>query len=175
MSADDLARFRKDESTACRSRVEEALARLQAAGAPISPGAVAAAAGVHRSFLYRPSHQDLLAAVKRAQATPPAVRAGGRVSDAGLRAENGNLRSQNQRLTERLRVLERRLGEALGTAIHTEAGLGSGGTAEQVQRRLQQAEEQVRTLRRELEEREDELRAARAANRELLTALNVGR
>ncbi|MEV6849373.1 DUF6262 family protein [Actinoplanes sp. NPDC051411] len=172
MSAEHLARARRDDSQRRRTRVEQALGRLQAAGQDINVSAVTAVAGVHRSFLYRPQHKDLLAAVLRAAAAPTAVPSRGRLTDPGLRAENANLLSQNQRLKTQVNRLEARLSEVLGSAVLSIAGLPSGETAEQLHQRAEAAEDQVRELRRQLAERGDELYAARVANREFMQALN---
>jgi hypothetical protein len=66
-----------------------------------------------------------------------------------------------------------RLSESLGEAIFRESGLGAPDDIHSLQHELTDREQQLLELRRQLEERGDELAAVRAANRELMTQLNA--
>jgi site-specific recombinase XerD len=132
----------------------------------------ARAARVHRSFIHR--HQDLHAAVLAAAAVPaePASN-NSAVSVASLRADLLNARAHNTRLQQHIRALEGRLSESLGEAVFRDSGLGAPDHIHNLQQALTDREQQVLELRRQLEERAEELAAARAANRELMTQLNT--
>jgi len=127
---------------------------------------------VHRSFIHR--HPDVHAAVVAA-ATMPAEPAPGNsaASIASLRADLLNTRAQKSRLQQHIRTLENRLSEDLGTAAFRESGLGAPDDVRSLQQALADSQQQILELRRHLEERTDDLAAARAANRELMTQLNT--
>lgn len=74
---------------------------------------------------------------------------------------------------QHIRVLESRLSESLGQTVFRESGLGAPDDIRCLQDALTDSQQQVLELRRQLEERNDELAAARAANRELMTQLNT--
>jgi chromosome segregation ATPase len=92
---------------------------------------------------------------------------------ASLRADLLNTRAQNSRLQQHIGVLESRLSQRLGNAVFRESGLGAPDDIGSLQEALTEREQQILELRRRLEERGDELDAARAANRELMTQLNT--
>jgi uncharacterized small protein (DUF1192 family) len=143
----------------------------QAFGEEITVSAVARAAGVHRSLIHR--HGDLHAAVlARAAEPPPGATAGSQVSRQSLLADVANLTARNGRLAAHITRLERRLSEVLGQAAWEASGLGAPADVETLTRRIDELEEQVLGLRAELAERDDDLAAARAANRELMAQLN---
>src|SRR6266568_2336297 len=94
-SAEALAAARRRDSTRRRQRVLGALDRLAASGEEISVAAVARAAKVDRSFLYR--HHDLRAQIlkRAAQAQPDAsMPHTTQVSRQSLLADLANLRPQ---------------------------------------------------------------------------------
>jgi hypothetical protein len=64
------------------------------------------------------------------------------------------------------------MSELLGEQVWRETGLGAPADVDQLQRRITELEQQVVELRNQAEERDEELEAARAANRPLLTNLN---
>jgi hypothetical protein len=97
----------------------------------------------------------------------------GTVSVASLRADLLNIRAHNTRLQQHIRTLENRLSESLGEAVFRDSGLGAPDDIRSLQLALTDREQQLLELRRQLEERTDELAAARAANRELMTRLNA--
>ncbi|MGP4091226.1 hypothetical protein [Streptomyces sp. KR55] len=68
--------------------------------------------------------------------------------------------------------MEKRLSEALGEQVWRESGLGAPADVEELQRTITRLEQQTVDLTASLEEREAELEAARAANRDLTRALN---
>jgi chromosome segregation ATPase len=86
----------------------------------------------------------------------------------------GNARAHNTRLLQHIHALETRLSESLGETVFRESGLGAPDDIHSLQQTLADREQQLLELRRQLEERDDELAAARAANRELMTQLNTG-
>lgn len=80
--------------------------------------------------------------------------------------------ARNGRLSAYITRLERRLSEALGQAAWEASGLGAPADVETLTRRIGELEQQVLGLRTELNERGEDLAAARAANRELMTQHN---
>lgn len=64
-------------------------------------------------------------------------------------------------------------GEVLDEQVWRESGIGGPDDTEQLQARITTLEQQVVDL--ELQDRDDDLVAARAANRELMARLNRGR
>ncbi|MFF4398412.1 hypothetical protein [Streptomyces sp. NPDC001480] len=98
--------------------------------------------------------------------------AGTPVSLASLQADLANARARNSRLVTQTRRLERRLSELLGEQAWRESGLGAPAGQEELQRRVSRMEQANTELLARLEERDAELEAARAANRELTRALN---
>ncbi|MFJ9195465.1 hypothetical protein [Streptomyces globisporus] len=68
--------------------------------------------------------------------------------------------------------LERRLSEALDQTAWEASGLGAPADIETLTRRATELEQQILDLRGELAERDEDLEAARAANRELMAQLN---
>jgi hypothetical protein len=80
---------RQADSARRRQRVVTALNAARAGGTELSVSAVARAAGVDRTFLYR--HPDLLALVHTAQSTPLPTKTGAApVTTASLRADLAN-------------------------------------------------------------------------------------
>jgi hypothetical protein len=71
-----------------------------------------------------------------------------------------------------IRQLERRLSELMGEEAWRESGLGAPADVEELQRQVVSREQLNTELNARLEERDAELEAARAANRELTRALN---
>ena len=140
----------------------------------ISVSGIARRAGVDRSFLYR--HADLLEQIHALEAQPPnAAGVGPTVSRTSLQADLLNAQQRVARLNARVHQLERRLSEALGEQAWHESGLGAPDDIDQINQRTITLEQQVVDLRLQLEERDQDLDAARAANRELITRLNAPR
>ena len=128
--------------------------------------------GVDRTFLYR--HRDLLGKIHAAEAAPPPAggTAGPAVSRASLQADLLAAHERAIRLSARIRQLEQRLSEALGEQAWRESGLGAPADIDALNQKITHLEQQAADLRLRLEERDDELAAARAAGRELMTRLN---
>ncbi|MGW1341324.1 DUF6262 family protein [Kribbella sp. NPDC002412] len=166
-----LVRSRRRDTARRRLQVQNAVAQLRAEGAVITVSSVARAARVHRSFIHR--HPDLHAALEAAAARPaePAA-ANSATSFASMRADMLNVRAQNIRLHRRMEALQIRLSETLGETAFRSTGLGAPDDIRALQQRLTDSEQQIIELRRQLEERTEELAAARAAGRELMTQLN---
>ncbi|MFE3151488.1 hypothetical protein ACFXJ6_33360 [Streptomyces sp. NPDC059218] len=165
-----LAQARADDSTRRRRRVLAALDDLTRDGQPISVSAVARLAGVHRSLIYR--HGDLHAAVAAKAAQPPNNTNGPQVSRNSLLSDLANLTERNTRLAGHVARLEQRLSEALGQDAWRATGLGAPTDTDTLQRKIDHLEQQVAELRDQLSEREEDLQASRATNRELMTQLN---
>ena len=127
---------------------------------------------MHRSFIHR--HPDLRAAVIAAADDPAASgpAGAGAVSRRSLLADNANLRERNRRLEHHARGLEQRLSELLGTQISRRTGLGSPDDAAALREQADSLRQQILDLRKTLEERDEELAAAREANRRLMAELN---
>lgn len=94
------------------------------------------------------------------------------VSRQSLLADVANLTARNSRLSAHITRLERRLSEALGQAVWEASGLGAPADVETLTRRVAELEQQILDLRAELTERDEDLTAARTANRELMTQVN---
>jgi len=172
-AASPMTRGRQADSTRRRQRVLRALEEAAAAGEQITVSAIARRAGVDRTFLYR--HRDLLERLHALDAQPPSPRGvGPTVSRASLQADLANAQARNTRLATRVGQLEKRLSEILGEQAWRESGLGAPEGLEQLNTRITTLEQQVIDLRLQLEERTEELDAARAANRELMAQLNTG-
>jgi hypothetical protein len=115
----------------------------------------------------RSCHGDLHAAVlARAFEPPPGARAGTQVSRQWVLADVANLTARNGRLAAHITRLDGRLSEALGQAAWEAGGLGAPADVETLTRRIGELEQQVFDVRAELAEHDEDLAAARPANRE---------
>jgi hypothetical protein len=167
-----LAQARRDDSARRRQAVLRALNTAANTGEPISISSIARAARVHRTFLYR--HPDLHAAVLAHAAQPPVIGAGQPgPSRESLLADLANLQHRNTRMAQTITMLEQRLSQALGEAVWRDSGLGAPLDVDALQRRITELEQANLSLRAQLDERGEELDAARATNRELMTRLNT--
>lgn len=162
---------RRADSHRRRERVTKALDRARDQGHAVSVASIARAAGVDRSFLYR--HPDLLANIHASQSTLRPEQSGVSVTNTSLRADLANAQQRIARMAAHNRQLERKLSETLGQQAWLESGLGAAPDIDELQRQVAGLEQRNVDLQRQLEEREGELDAARAANRELITALNT--
>jgi hypothetical protein len=163
---------RNADSARRRQRVLAALERRTAAGAEISVSATARAAGVDRSFLYR--HPDLLAKIHALAAEPPAGQGTGpAVTRASLQADLLAAHERAARLHTRVQHLEHRLSDALGEHAWHESGLGAPTDIDALHQQITDLEQQAIDLHLQLQERDEDLAAARAANRELMTRINA--
>ncbi len=168
-----MTKGRQADSARRRQRVIAALDKAAADGTEISVSAIARAAAVDRTFLYR--HRDLLARIHALEATPPPVgeSAGPSVTRASLQADLLTAHERAIRLNARIQQLEKRLSEALGEQAWRESGLGAPADIDALTRKITHLEQQIIDLQLGLEERDEELAAARAANRELMAQLNA--
>jgi hypothetical protein len=167
-----LADGRRADSARRRQRVIAAINRAVTDGTEVSVSAIARAAAVDRTFLYR--HRDLLGQVHASQAGPPAGNGtGAAVTRASLQADLLAAHERAVRLSARIQQLEKRLFETLGDQAWRESGLGAPADIDALNRKITQLEQQITHLRLQLDERDGELAAARAANRALMTQLNA--
>jgi cell division protein FtsB len=165
-------RGRQADSARRRARVLQAISAATAAGHEISPTSIARAAGVDRTFLYR--HRDLLEQVHVAQAdTPAPAGAGPAASSSSLQADLLNAQQRAARMAARVQQLESRLSALLGEHAWRESGLGAPADIDALSQRNHALEQQISDMRLQLSERDQDLAAARAANRELMTQLNA--
>jgi hypothetical protein len=166
-----MAKGRQADSARRRQRVIAALSKAAADGTEISVSAIARAAVVDRSFIYR--HRDLLSQIHATEASPPAGEgAGPAVTRASLQADLLAAHERAIRLTARVQQLEHRLSEALGEQAWRESGLGTPADIDALNQKITHLDQQVIDLRLQLEERDQDLAAARSANRELMAQLN---
>jgi hypothetical protein len=172
VSSNALAEARRRDVDRRRQRVHQALADMHSQGTEITISAVAARARVHRSFIHR--HPDLRAAVITAAENPATAgpAGAGAVSRQSLQADNANLRERNRRLEQHAHGLEQRLSELLGSQISQRTGLGTPADVTALREQVDSLRQQILDLRRTLEERDEELAAARETNRRLINQLN---
>lgn len=71
--------------------------------------------------------------------------------------------------------LEKRLSETLGEQTWRESGLGAPADIDALNHTIAHLEQQMIDLRLQVEERDEDLAAARAANRELMARLNTSK
>ncbi|WP_431961146.1 DUF6262 family protein [Actinacidiphila sp. bgisy160] len=169
-STDPMAEGRRADAARRRQRVLKAIEAATKGGEEITAAGIARAAGVDRSFLYR--HRDLLQHLHTAAGNPASFDGQTPVSRASLQADLANALERNTRLATRVRQLEKRLSEMLGDQAWRESGLGASADLDQLQRQVTTLEQRVVDLQSQLEERTEDLDAARAANRELTRTLN---
>ncbi|WP_328884747.1 DUF6262 family protein [Streptomyces sp. NBC_00299] len=161
---------RRADSARRRERVLKALDSAVKTGGDLTVSGLARAARVDRTFLYR--HRDLLERVHVAASTPVEEGRVAAVSRISLQTDLANALERNKRLAARVRQLEKRLSTELGERVWEASGLGASADIDQLQRRINVLEQELADKQGELEERTEELDAARAANRELTRALN---
>jgi hypothetical protein len=163
---------RQADSARRRQRVLTAIEQSAAAGKEISVAGIARTAAVDRTFLYR--HRDLLEKIHALEATPPPgdSTAGPGVTRASLQADLLAAHERALRLTTRIRQLEKRLSHALGDQAWHQSGLGAPPDTDALQQQITHLEQHTADLRLQLAERDQDLDAARAANRELMTQIN---
>ena len=168
-----MTKGRQADSARRRQRVIAALSKAAGDGTEISVAGIARAAGVDRTFFYR--HRDLLAQLHALEATPPLAGDGDGpgVSRASLQTDLLAAGERAARLHSRVQQLEKRLSEALGEQAWRESGLGTPADIDALNQKISHLEQQTVELRLQLDERGQDLAAARAANRELIAQLNT--
>jgi len=95
-----------------------------------------------------------------------------RTSRRSLLADLANLRAHNERLRYHNTELSERLSEVLGEQVFHDAGLTRTDEIGTLRERVAELEQQLLDRSQDLQDRDDELAAARAANRDLMTRLN---
>ncbi|MBO0807355.1 MAG: hypothetical protein J2P32_03515 [Actinobacteria bacterium] len=167
-----MVQGRRADSTRRRQRVLKALNNAVTKGEDINVSAIARAAGVDRTFLYR--HRDLLEQLHVAQAQPATTSGGGpAVSRASLQTDLLAAQQRCARMATRAQRLEARLSTLLGEQAWRESGLGTPDDIDQLNQRIAHLEQLVLDLQLQIEERDQDLAAARAANRELMASINT--
>lgn len=167
-----MADGRRADTARRRQRVIAALDRAVAHGTEIGVSAIARAAAVDRGFLYR--HRDLPEKIHALAAEPPAgADTGPTVTRASLQADLLAAHERAVRLHTRVQHLEKRLSEALGEQAWRESGLGTPVDIDALHQQIAHLEQQAIDLRLQLDERDEDLAAARAANRELMARINT--
>jgi hypothetical protein len=164
-------RGRQADSARRRARVAAAISTAAAARREISVAGIARAAAVDRTFLYR--HRDLLEQVHASQAQPPDAGTGPAASSASLKADLLNAHHRAERMAARVRQLEHKLSALLGEHAWRESGLGAPDDIDELKQQNALLEQHVADLRLQLDERDQDLTAARSANRELMAQLNT--
>jgi chromosome segregation ATPase len=173
-TASALTQGRRADSARRRQRVLKALNDATNNGDEISVSAIARRAGVDRTFLYR--HRDLLEQVHVLEAEPPNnAQTGPALSRASLQADLLNAQQRFTRLNSRVQQLEKRLSTVLGEQAWNETGLGAPDDIDELKQQIVQLEQRIIDQRLQHEEHTQDLAAARAANRELMTQLNAAR
>ena len=169
---DAMIHGRRADSTRRRQRVLTALDNAITDGAELSVTDIARRAGVDRTFLYR--HRDLLERIHTAGSQPPDKPGlGPTATRASLHADLLAAQQRCARMTAHTQQLETRLSEILGEQAWRATGLGAPTYIDQLQQRIATLEQQVVDSRLHLEERDQDLAAALAANRELMNRLNA--
>lgn len=165
-----LTAARRQDVEARRARVQQALTDMQVDGSEITISSVAARARVHRSFIHR--HLDLRASVFAIaeQPAPPAM--SGTVTRHTLEADNLNLRETIRRQAQHISDLEARLSELLGEQAYTRTGLGAPRDHTVLQEQIQALQNEVQELHATVRERDEDLGAAREAQRQLMAQTN---
>ena len=169
-----MRKGRQADSARRHQRVLAALDKAIAAGEEISVAGMARAAAVDRTFIYR--HRDLLEKIHALEAAPPPAGDGTQGPGVTRASQQTHLLAAHERalrLTARIRQLEKRLSEALGEQAWRESGLGAPADIDALQQKITHLEQQAAGLKLQLAERGQDLDAARAANRELMTRLNT--
>jgi hypothetical protein len=163
-----MLKGRQADSARRRQRVIATLAEAVTDETEISVSGIARAAGMDRTFLYR--HHDLLEKIHALETTPPATSP--TITRASLQADLLAAHERSARLKTRLHQLENRLSEALGEQTWRESGLGTPTDIDALNQKITHLEQQTTDLRLQLEEKSEDLAAARTTNRELMAQLN---
>lgn len=163
--ADAAAAARQADSEQRRRSVLKALAAMVASNEILNASSLARRAGVSRAFIYR--HDDLRARLKEAQIGPRTECSkewSGAVTAASLMAELAHERAQVKGLRAKVRTLERRISELTGEQVMAETGLVEDETTT-LRARVDELSTENAILHQQLDERADELAAARRVRR----------
>jgi Family of unknown function (DUF6262) len=163
---------RRADTARRRQRVIKTVNEAIATGQDTSVSSIARRAGVDRTFLYR--HRDLLEQLHTAAAQPPSGTATApAVTRASLQADLAAAHERAARQYARARQLEDHLSALLGEQAWHQSGLGAPADIDAFNQKITHLEQQVTDLRLQLKERDQDLNAARAANRELMAQINI--
>jgi len=180
-----LRRARRQDSRAKRERAAEALAAAEREGAPISFPVVARRAGVSVSLLYSDASLSSRIATardrQRQAGTGRAWQLPARslVTEQSLRTELANAKERSRRLAEEVSALRERLSRHLGAGADIARGEALSPLVEQLEERNAELEAENHRQRTRISQLESEVRdlnenldAARAVNRELMSEIN---
>ena len=166
-----MRKGRQADSARRRQRVIATLNRAAADGTEITVAGIARAASVDRAFLYR--HRDLLGKIHALEAAlPPASGPPARPSPAPRCKPTCSPPTNAQSGSPPASGSSKNASEALG-GILARSGLGAPADTDALSQKVTHLEQQAIDLRLQLEERDQDLAAARAANRELMAHLNA--
>lgn len=187
-----MVRQRRILSEAKHRAVRTVIDACVACGATDSAASIARKAAVTETFLYRHQSEPCVLCVQvfgtgpveylRTQMARIVDSLGARAQEEGLvtaattRADLANTRAANHRLQQRLKSLERRLGEVLGHAVQDtlpELGRLSQDVDPVSEKRIRELSEQTAALQLMLTERNEELDAVRRLNTDLTRRLNA--
>ena len=118
----------------------------------------------------------LLEKIHALAAEPPATsgeRAGPAVTRTSLQADLLAAHERAARLHNRVQHLERRLSDALGERAWHASGLGAPADIDALHQQTTRLEQQIIDLSLQLAERDEDLAAARATNREFMARINA--
>lgn len=175
-AGDRLRRLRRVDSEVKTARVRATIEAAGIAGGPFAVSEIARQAHVSRRFVY--DHPELRAEIdlKAAESVgrfTGRLVASAQVTGASLRADSENARAENQRLRERIRVLEARMCEVLGAEVASEiAGQGVLVGEKSLREEIAVLRQELGNLADDLRRRDEDLEGARQANRELMSELN---
>ncbi|MDP9987350.1 chromosome segregation ATPase [Arthrobacter oryzae] len=161
---------RRRDVEARRARVTHALNAMRTEGLEITISSVAGRARVHRSFIHR--HLDLRALVYECADQPSTAASATTPTRRSLEADNLNLRAIARRQTQHIADLEARLSEILGEQAYSRTGLGAPRDHAALEEQNRILQNEIQELRAKLQDEEEELGAAREANRQLMGHLN---
>ena len=119
----------------------------------------------------RPAREDPRAGRRAPRRT--SERAGPAVTRASLQADLLAAHERAARLHTRVQHLERRLSDALGEHAWHDSGLGAPADIDALHQQITRLEQQVIDLGLQLAERDEDLAAARATNREFMARINA--
>jgi hypothetical protein len=117
-------------------------------------------------------HLDLRADVYAAADQPSAAAAATTTTRQSLEADNLNLRASVRRQTQHIADLEARLSELLGEQAYSRTGLGAPRNHAALEEQNHTLQNEIEELRAKMQDQEEELGAAREANRQLIGQLN---
>ncbi|MEV5975105.1 hypothetical protein [Streptomyces sp. NPDC051921] len=149
---------RQTDTERRRTRVTSAITTARRDASPLTASAIARAARVDRTFLYR--HRDLLDALHTA-AHEPATPSGTRstVTSVSLQTDLAHAGARSTRLTARVQQLEEPLSKTLGEEIWRASGLGPPADVAELNSRITRLEQSNVEPTRALEERQAEREA----------------